>query len=140
MAAALPVVGKYGGAITEAIASKSGVTKDAALAALNKLGGASSAAGLIGADQARQIMKLPKEQQKDAWIDAVGNVGSMFILGGMGERSQLGKPKKTGNQGRADIRGNAPAIVGDIPTQDRLDAVNAQLAALEQRYGPREVY
>jgi hypothetical protein len=142
LAGVLPIIGKYSGAITEAIASKAGVTKDAALAVLNKMGGAGGAAATIGADQAAQIFKLPKEQQRDAWIDAVGNVGSMFLLGATGERHQFGGKNETGtgNQGGADIRRNTPAIVGDIPTQDRLDAVNKQLSALEQRYGPREIF
>ncbi len=89
VAAALPVLGKYTGAITEAIASKAGVTKDAALAIWNRIGGAAGAAGAIGADQVQSILQLPEDQRKDAIIEAAGNVGSMFILGATGERTTL---------------------------------------------------
>ena len=91
IAAVLPVVGKYSGAIAEAMASKAGVTSDLAKAALNKMGGATGATGLLGADQLHQIYQLPPDQRKNALIDAVGNVGSMFLLGTMGERHQFGK-------------------------------------------------
>jgi len=94
IATLLPTVGKYTGAITEAISSKAGVSNDAALAVLNKLGGAGGAAGLIGADQIATISQLPPEQRQDALIDAVGNVGSMFLLGGMGDRHQFGKAEQ----------------------------------------------
>lgn len=89
MAAALPLIGKYTGAITEALAGKLGVTKDAALNIWNRIGGATGAAGTIGADQLRSILKLPEDQRKDALIEAAGNIGSMFVLGAMGERTKL---------------------------------------------------
>ncbi len=65
MAAALPFIGKYTGSVVEAIAKKAGVSNDTALAAFNKLGGASGAAGAIAADEARQISQLPKDKQKE---------------------------------------------------------------------------
>jgi len=88
LAAALPVIGKWSGAIVETMAAKAGVTADQALLAWNKLGGATGAAGAIGADQAIAISQLPPEQREQAWIDAAGNVGSMFILGTLSEHKR----------------------------------------------------
>ena len=119
IAAALPVVGKYTGAITEAIAAKAGVTSDSAQAALNKMGGAAGAAGLIGADQLNTIRQLPPDQQKDALIDAVGNVGSMFLLGTMGERHQLDSQKNAAENQAFDAASkqvaNATALRNSLP-------------------------
>jgi hypothetical protein len=91
IAAALPYIGKYAGALTEAIASKARVGNEAAKLALNKLGGAAGAAGAIGADEVAHIMSLPEDERKDAWVNAIGNVGGMFLLGTMGERHQFGE-------------------------------------------------
>jgi len=88
IAAALPVIGKWSGAIVETMAAKAGVTTSQALLAWNKLGGASGAAGAIGADQAIAISQLPPEQREQAWIDAAGNIGSMFILGTLSEHKR----------------------------------------------------
>ena len=82
--AALPFVGKYGGAITEAVAKKMGVSSKVAAAAVNKIGAASASAGVIGLDQVHSIMQLPPEQREKAWVDAFGNVAGMAGLGLMG--------------------------------------------------------
>lgn len=116
VAAALPVLGKYTGAITEALASKAGVTKDAALAIWNRIGGAAGAAGAIGADQLHSIMQLPADQRKDALIEAAGNVGSMFILGATGERTKLANTA-------------AGKLVNKFRAPTAADALEAELAA-----------
>lgn len=84
IAAALPILGSKTGLLTESMALKAGVTSNEALTALNRLGGVSGAAGLIAADEAIRISQLPKELQEQAWIDAAANVGSQFLLGGVG--------------------------------------------------------
>lgn len=98
IAYALPIIGKYTGAITEAIAAKAGVSSDVALGAFNKIGGASGAAAAIGADQIAEIMKLPEGQRAGAIADAVGNIGSMFLLGTLGERHKPGEKPTTLNE------------------------------------------
>jgi hypothetical protein len=86
IATLLPVVGKWLGAATEAVAARLGVTSDTAGLLVNKLAGASGAAGIVGADQMYEISKLPEDKKKDAWIDAVANTVSMAGLGLMGGR------------------------------------------------------
>lgn len=93
--AALPAVGQYTGAITEALASKLGVSKPAALAILNKIGGAGGAASLLGADQVAHIAQLPPDKREDAFIDAAGNVASMAWLGMIGEHGTPETPSET---------------------------------------------
>jgi hypothetical protein len=127
VAGVLPVIGKYSGAITEAIAAKAGVTSDVAKAALNKVGGASGAAATIGAQQVTQIFSLPKDQQRDAWIDAVGNVGSMFLLGTMGERHQLGKGAKP----VAPPSDEPPSTAAPVPAQPTIVATAVDKAGYE---------
>lgn len=82
IATALPFVGKYAGNLAEAIASKAKVSSEAALKWINQIGGSAGAASLLTADQLRDISKLPEDQRKDAYIDAIGNVASMMLLGG----------------------------------------------------------
>ena len=109
IAAVLPGIGKYAGDITQALAEKMGVGNDTALAAFNKAGGIGSAAGLITADQAREISNLPPEKRKDAWIEAFANAGTI-LLGGMGggEGKAEGKfqvePRELQNRAVPDIR------------------------------------
>jgi vacuolar-type H+-ATPase subunit E/Vma4 len=90
LGAALPFAGKYGGVISEAIAKRMGISSTQALAVVDKLGAASSSAGLIGMDQVAEIMKLPPEQREKAWVDAVGNVTGMGVLGLMGGERAAG--------------------------------------------------
>ena len=104
IAAALPMLGKYTGSLTEAIAAKAGVSSEAALQALNKMGGAAGAASLIGAGQLQEIMKLPPEKRKDALIEAAANVGSTFLLGMLGERKGSETPKAEGGQGNGSAK------------------------------------
>jgi hypothetical protein len=87
----LPIVGKWFGAATEAVASKLGVTTDEAGMLVNKLGGAGGAAGILGADQLYEISKLPEDQRKDAYVNAVANTVSMAGLGMMGGREPRAK-------------------------------------------------
>jgi hypothetical protein len=89
IAAALPFIGSKAGAVVENIAARAGVSGDVALQAFQKIGGAAGAAGLIGADEAYHISQLPEEEQRQAWIDATGNIGSMFLLGTMGHSERL---------------------------------------------------
>lgn len=93
--AALPAVGQYTGALTEALASKLGVSKPAALAILNKIGGAGGAASLLGAVQVAHIAQLPPDKREDAFIDAAGNVASMGWLGMIGEHGTPETPSET---------------------------------------------
>lgn len=123
MAAVLPFVGKYAGAITEAMATKAGVTSDLAQSAFNKMGGASGAAALIGADQLNQIAQLPPDQRKGALIDAAGNVGSMFLLGTMGERQAVERPANVGEETVSGSNDAPPPNPFDV-AQSRMDAVN----------------
>ena len=144
LATALPVIGKYTGAITERLASKLGVSSDAALNILNRAGGASSAASLIGAQQASQIMQLPPEQRHDAFIDAVGNVASMAVLGGMGERGKIGAKtpqespvEESANQTLPESETAAPAKP-DQPAKP-LGTISPAQSALLDKVVPRGI-
>ena len=88
LAFVLPTIGKAGGAVLEIMAAKAGVTTEQALLAWNKMGGATAAAAAIGATELGTIAGLPPEQRQEAMIQAVGNVGSMFLLGTMGEHKR----------------------------------------------------
>jgi hypothetical protein len=127
MAMLLPEVGKYTGAITEAVATKAGVTSDLAKAALNKVGGVAGVTSLLSADEARRIAALPPEQRKDAIVDAAGNIGAMALLGAAGESK---RPPRTPDQVRLDIaavRGGTP-IVESVAPIDQADALIQQAA------------
>lgn len=113
MAVALPFIGKYTGSVVAAIAQKAGVSSEAALQAFNKLGGAAGAAGAIGADEAHQISQLPKDKQKEAWIDAAGNVGSMFLLGTMG-----GSEKPVETPANEEINSRNPTVDDTQPAPE----------------------
>lgn len=135
LATALPVIGRYSGAIAESIASRLGVSSDTALNILNRAGGATSAASLIGADQAAQIMQLPPEQRKDALIDAIGNTASMAVLGGLGGRMAKGisklkpQPKETYAQ---TIRGDT----GQLPEPGRVSAGSQATSGYDVEQAP----
>lgn len=89
--AALPMVGHWTGALTESLATRMGMTSEVAANAVNRLGGAAGATALLTADQIHEIMKLPEDQREGAWVEAVGNVSSMFLLGTMGKARQSPK-------------------------------------------------
>lgn len=87
--AALPIIGKYSGIIAETLASKAGVTKDIALDVVNRLGSVGGPAAALIADAAPGILRLPPEQQRDAWINLASQAGQL-ALGLLGsERAKL---------------------------------------------------
>lgn len=94
VAMALPGAGKITGELVEALATKLGVTSEAALNILHRAGGATGAAGLVAADQAERIARMPEEERKDAAISAIASVLSMAPLGAMGERVPLAAKEK----------------------------------------------
>jgi hypothetical protein len=94
LAEALPYIGTKGGKFTEFLAQKLGISSDRALMMINKAGGATAAAGLVTADQARQISKLPEGQKRDAWFGLVGNVLGILPLSVMGEREKPSTEKE----------------------------------------------
>lgn len=81
IAAALPIIGKWTGTLSETLATRLGISSREAGAIINRLGGTAGAAGILTADAWNEIRKLPEEQQKDAWLDAVGNISGMAGLG-----------------------------------------------------------
>lgn len=85
IAAALPVVGKWSGSLAEILATRLGVTSEAAANIINRIGGSTGATAILTADQWNEIRKLPEDKQKDAWVDAIGNIASMGLLGATGE-------------------------------------------------------
>jgi hypothetical protein len=94
LAEALPYIGTKGGKFTEFLAQKLGISSDRALMMINKAGGATAAAGLVTADQARQISKLPEGQKRNAWFGLVGNVLGILPLSVMGEREKPSTEKE----------------------------------------------
>ncbi len=88
----LPEIGEAGGEIAESIAVEAGISSQAALQLLNKLGGAAAVAGAIGLDELQQILKLPPEQRKQALLDAAANAGSMLVLGMLGGKKERPEP------------------------------------------------
>lgn len=87
--AALPIIGKYSGVIAETLASKAGVTKDVALDVVNRLGSVGGPAAALIADATPGILRLPAEQQRDAWINLASQAGQL-ALGLLGsERAKL---------------------------------------------------
>lgn len=93
IAGALPFIGSKAGLITESIALKTGLSNPEVLQALNRIGGVSGAAALIGADEALKISQLPPEQREEAWLNAAANVGSQFLLGAVGKMERPGISK-----------------------------------------------
>lgn len=94
IAAALPIIGKWTGTLSETLATRLGVSSREAGAIINRLGGTAGAAGLLTADAWNEIRKLPEEQQKDAWLDAVGNIAGMAGLGAVAAGRLRLRPEK----------------------------------------------
>lgn len=153
VAAVLPFVGKYSGAMVEALAGELGVTKDVALAAFNKMGGATGAAGYLKAIDESEIAKLPPEQRDQARIDSWANVASQAALGMMGEREiskeskpvveEVAKPKESSasvEQKSAEVHGSVlsqPRInEGKVPSKESVERIQPQT---ERRVQKEEV-
>lgn len=97
IALVLPMAGKYGGEIVEGLATKLGVSSETALQIFKSLGGAAGITGALGLDQLREISKLPAEQQKQALIDAAGNLGITFVMGLLGGEEKPGETAEAEN-------------------------------------------
>src|SRR6267142_6075939 len=95
IAAALPFVGKYSGAMVESLAGKLGVTHDVALNIFNKLGGATGAAALLKGVDESEISKLPAEQRDKARIESWANIAGQSALGMLGERKSNAIQKRS---------------------------------------------
>ena len=120
IALALPILGTKTGAVAENIASKLGISSNQALLAINKMGGIGAAAGLITADEAYRISQLPKEQQEQAWVDAAGNIGSQFLLGGIGHTERGSKVGKA-----SEALGKFAESIDTAPIQGKLSPQQA---------------
>src|ERR1035437_1397140 len=139
--AALPFVGKYGGAVSEAVAKKLGISSKTAVAAVNKIGAASASAGVIGIDQIHTIMQLPPDQREKAWVDAWGNVAGMAglgLMGGGGEskvKPEIKGPLATGevSQSKSELPPNKPTPAAPA-VQERMsnDMKNAWAGKLQR--------
>jgi len=134
VAGIIPFIGKYSGAIAENLAAKAGIGSDAALNVINKAGGAGTVAAAITADQAHEIFKLPKEQQKDAWIDAIGNVAAMTVLGIFGKRHQFTTDKLMSRLNQQVNQGKFRDETGDLRAET---ALSPRLATWEASAMPQ---
>jgi len=64
--------------------------------ALNKIGGVTGVTAIAWRGSVKRDFTIAPDQRKDALIDAAGNIGSLFLLGTMGERhSSLAKNHKS---------------------------------------------
>lgn len=81
IAAVLPYAGKYVGTYVEALATKLGISSEAAAATANTLGGAAGATALVSADALNELRKLPPEKRGEAWAEVASNAAQMFLLG-----------------------------------------------------------
>ena len=84
VAAVLPWVGKYSGAIIGKIADKFGVSSTKAYAAWKAAGAMTGAAGYLAAIDESKIRTLPPEQRDAARIDMVAGLIGQSVLGPMG--------------------------------------------------------
>ena len=111
--AVLPGIGHGTGRVVEAMASKLGVTRDAALGIWNKLGGAAGAAALLGGINEAEIRQLPPEQREEARIQMAGSLLAQSVLGMTGGRTP--RPRIEYPTG-ADL----PSRVGAVPTPENV--------------------
>jgi hypothetical protein len=81
IAAVLPYAGRYAGTYVEALATKLGISSEAAAATANTLGGAAGATALVSADALNELRKLPPEKRGEAWAEVASNAAQMFLLG-----------------------------------------------------------
>lgn len=84
VAAALPFIGKFSGRIAEEAATAFGVDSATAMNWIKGLAATAGPAGVLAADQEREISKLPKDQREQARIDMWANIAGQVALGPMG--------------------------------------------------------
>lgn len=110
IAAALPVVGKWTGSLTDTLVIKLGLRNPEARAIIERLGGVAGATAVLTADQWAQISQLPEEQQKDAWADAVGSITGMAVLGAVAQGPMVLRPLRA----RPNVQTMRPATVPGV--------------------------
>lgn len=136
IAALLPFVGKYSGQMVEALATKAGITKEAALAIFNKLGGATGAATVLKGVDEYHLKDVPPEQKDQARIDSWANIAAMSVLGAMGHREptgnapgRAGTPEGVTEPPSSPERPSSPATEAPSPTIEVTPDVAADLIA-----------
>lgn len=90
IAAALPIVGKWGGAISEGITSKAGVTSETALGLVKAGGGYASANALLAAQALPGWSKMTDAQKQDAVAGILAN-GLLGLADMHGLKTETGK-------------------------------------------------
>jgi hypothetical protein len=92
-----PGAGKILGNVAAKVAAKSGITSQAAMALIDRVGGATGVAGIMSAPAAAQIASMaPGEERDQAIEDTAANALLMGVLGGSGERGETAlSPKST---------------------------------------------
>jgi hypothetical protein len=92
-----PGAGKILGNVAAKVAAKSGITSQAAMALINRVGGATGVAGIMSAPAVAQIASMaPGEERDQAIEDTAANALLMGVLGGSGERGETAlAPKST---------------------------------------------
>lgn len=129
IATLLPVVGKWTGFATEAVAKAFGLESEQAAGLLNRLGGGLGAAGVVGVDEMRRIHNLPPEEQKDAWVDAVMNTVNMAGLGMLGHGKRVpAKPTFERARTAGEMLSQIPGATGSIFQSERFVAPQRERA------------
>lgn len=129
---AAPGVGKVIGDAAARLALKAGVTGDRALAAVNRVAGATGAAGTMSAPGVYQISQMPAGPARDrAAEDAAANA---IVLGGMGTLGERKNPSVPDSEILPSDRPSTPAPISElepVPPAPALAPVDLQSAAAD---------
>ena len=81
VAAAIPFIGKYSGAIVGRTAERLGISSPQALELFNQFGGATGIAGVLTGVEEARIRQLPPEQQEEARIEQYASAIGLLAFG-----------------------------------------------------------